>query len=708
MNIAFNGCFHGEIEKVYDTMELMEKEQNIKIDALVCCGDFQAVRNQLDLQYMHVPKRFSTMGCFHEYYSGKKTARYLTLIIGGNHEASNHFRELYFGGWVAPNMYYLGNTGSIMLKKNNMCYRMTGFSGIYNFHDFNKTSLEKLPLDNNQKISAYHVKQVDTFKLSLLQKEKIDIFLSHDWPNQITQFGNQNQLFKIKPFFKNEAMQGTLGNPAHQYLLNTLKPDYWFSGHLHCKFAALVRHQDGNKTKFLALDKCLPKRQFLQIVNYPENLNKQSNNIEEEVQQDQKQQQQDEAQQKNDKEDKNQIQEEKGEKDTNDDQNKDSQEKIQEKKTDDKKNTEIEAENEGWGDQENQQIEIEDKQIEQNQEDTVQNIEKEKEKENQDNQQNQPNNEKEQEQSKEKSENKKDNLQQETKNQDKQQQQSENNQQEDDQSYQQRQKNAIYDRFIKNCNKEENLTIEYDPYWLAILKLTSLEFVKEGLFTKFYDVHDNSIYPNQQCVQKLQDILPQIDEIKKTFEGVDLKIPKNFKISAQIHDPDAHEKVIIPDKLEINPQTREFLKLLGLPESHFNDFLFYNNEKEKEPTLLPRNLIKQSQKQNKEEIQLDLDNEEQENNEKEPTLIPRKSIKQNQKQNNDKIQLDQDNEQQENKPEIQDDNEQNQTETVEKQDNKQNKELKQDQNQQKEEVEIQNEQQQIDNTKIDQNELPFL
>lgn len=48
-------------------------------------------------------------------------------------------RGLYFGGWVAKNIYYLGQAGSIYVKKGNNKIRITGMSGIYNHRDFQYT-----------------------------------------------------------------------------------------------------------------------------------------------------------------------------------------------------------------------------------------------------------------------------------------------------------------------------------------------------------------------------------------------------------------------------------------------------------------------------------------------------------------------------------------------------------------------------------------
>ncbi|CAH1400398.1 unnamed protein product [Nezara viridula] len=271
MKIAIEGCAHGELEKIYESIELLELKGNIKIDLLICCGDFQATRNEEDLQTMAVKPKFRQMGSFYKYYTGEKIAPILTIFIGGNHEASNYLQELPYGGWVAPNIYYLGYAGVV----NFGGLRIAGISGIYKPYDYDRGHFEKPPYSEKTKRSVYHVRNTEVFRLKQI-KSPVDVCLSHDWPRRVYNYGNIDKLLKVKDFLEEEINNETLGSKPCEELLFHLKPRYWFAAHLHCKFSALVPHKGNNEnecTRFLALDKCLPKRKFLQVLDVPHDEN---------------------------------------------------------------------------------------------------------------------------------------------------------------------------------------------------------------------------------------------------------------------------------------------------------------------------------------------------------------------------------------------------------------------------------------------------
>ncbi len=263
MLIAVEGCGHGELDKIYATIKKLEEESGRKVDLLICCGDFQCTRNLSDLKCMACPDKYKDMCSFHDYYSGRKEAYVTTLFIGGNHEASNYLQELPFGGWVARGIFYMGYAGSVSVNG----LRIAGLSGIFKGQDYLKGHFECSPYGPDTMRSVYHVRNLDVFRLKQLSLRPPDVVLSHDWPRGIYNHGDVGQLLSRKSFFREEIERDQLGSRPAQELLEALKPSYWFSAHLHVKFPALVEHPDGMETRFLALDKCLPRRRFLQVLD---------------------------------------------------------------------------------------------------------------------------------------------------------------------------------------------------------------------------------------------------------------------------------------------------------------------------------------------------------------------------------------------------------------------------------------------------------
>ncbi|CAI2322064.1 unnamed protein product [Caenorhabditis sp. 36 PRJEB53466] len=278
--IAVVGCSHGEMDAIYETMALIEQEKGYKFDLLICCGDYQSVRNYGDLLQMSVPPRFRSLQTFYKYYSGEKTAPVLTVFIGGNHEASGFLSELPNGGWVAPNIYYMGFANCIQFAG----LRIAGLSGIFAAGDFMYSHHERPPFSERDVKSAYHIRNVDMFRLRQLRapnedkvSNPIDIMISHDWPGGIAEFGDKAWLFRKKDRFEQDHESGKLGNPSGMKLIYECRPRYYLAAHLHIAFAALVPHKGASAserptpTRFLSLDKPIPGRKFMQAleINVP-------------------------------------------------------------------------------------------------------------------------------------------------------------------------------------------------------------------------------------------------------------------------------------------------------------------------------------------------------------------------------------------------------------------------------------------------------
>ncbi|RNF10536.1 oligoribonuclease [Trypanosoma conorhini] len=306
VHVAVQGCCHGELDGIYAACAAHEKASGRRIDFLVCCGDFQAVRDARDLRSMAVPQKYRVLGDFAAYYRGERRAPYLTLFVGGNHEGSDWLATESYGGFLAPNIYYVGHSGAVIVDGR---VTVAGLSGIFKGHDYARPYPGR-PFHASEaaKRSAYHVRRIEVEKLRALSRAlermrrqptpqatapaagssappprcaatfpHLDLFLSHDWPAGITRYGDEAQLLRHKPFFADDIRHGALGNPHTMPLLRAAKPQYWLAAHLHCLFEATVPHHDveadaaaagvPRATRFLALDKCSKGKGFLDFID---------------------------------------------------------------------------------------------------------------------------------------------------------------------------------------------------------------------------------------------------------------------------------------------------------------------------------------------------------------------------------------------------------------------------------------------------------
>ncbi|CCE61925.1 hypothetical protein TPHA_0B02520 [Tetrapisispora phaffii CBS 4417] len=318
LRVAIQGCCHGELDKIFQELEQLHKRN--PIDLLLILGDFQSLRSENDFKSISIPPKYQKLGDFQNYYKDSNLKPCVpTIFIGGNHESMRHLMLLPFGGYVSNDIYFMGYSNMIWFKG----LRIGGLSGIYKHWDLNKNrpGYKFLEEGNNWEKnvrSLYHVRKTDLLPLYMTactrneynEKNGVNIMMSHDWPNGIVYHGNYKELLKVKPFFKRDVLYNqSLGSELNWELLNLFKPEWWVSAHLHVRYTAEFTHEDKKRkmedikttnqdeisldlddldsssteeeekttpvktTHFLALDKCLPRRKHLEIIEIEGNEN---------------------------------------------------------------------------------------------------------------------------------------------------------------------------------------------------------------------------------------------------------------------------------------------------------------------------------------------------------------------------------------------------------------------------------------------------
>lgn len=205
------GDIHGKQDLMYEAALKWEGDNKESLDAILQVGDFFAIRNRDDLQDYYAPDKYPNTSDFPDYYSGFKQAPFLTVFIGGNHEAWGFLKNHNKGGFLAPNIYFLGRSGRINVKG----IEIGGLSGVYHPDKYKSP----LPEDPCYDWKYYREQDMPGFK-------SIDVLLLHDWITPVSGI----------EIIKEDNIQASVNtdkpSPAFN-IVSSLNPKYAFMGHKH-------------------------------------------------------------------------------------------------------------------------------------------------------------------------------------------------------------------------------------------------------------------------------------------------------------------------------------------------------------------------------------------------------------------------------------------------------------------------------------------
>jgi lariat debranching enzyme len=213
MLAAVFGDVHGKQDLMYQKVLDHERDTGETVEVVLQVGDFETIRDEGDFEHYYAPSQFHHVSDFAGYCSGEKQAPCLTVFIGGNHENWGFLKDYSEGGFVAPDIYYLGRSGVLEVKGKTIA----GITGVF------KNNRYKEPKPEHP---CYDWKYYTPRDVGNLMDKKIDALLLHDWFRPLKDVEISEEA-NIPPQFKKGYE-----TPTYELVKNT-NPAHVFMGHMH-------------------------------------------------------------------------------------------------------------------------------------------------------------------------------------------------------------------------------------------------------------------------------------------------------------------------------------------------------------------------------------------------------------------------------------------------------------------------------------------
>jgi len=242
-HIAVAGDVHGHIDALVAAQRRQERALGLRLEAVLQVGDFEPHRHVDDLASLPVPLRHRRLGDFPAYHGGRERLPWPLYFIAGNHEPFAFLERLPQGGRVAANCHYLGRVG----ERRVAGLRVVGLSGIHCPEHYHQAR------SGPPFASQHELRRAACFRAeevaAAVRLGSCDILLLHDWPAGSLDPADLQGLQERRPSLDPQR----LGSAPARELLSALRPRLLCCGHLHLPWDSVLRHEDGDRTRFCAL-----------------------------------------------------------------------------------------------------------------------------------------------------------------------------------------------------------------------------------------------------------------------------------------------------------------------------------------------------------------------------------------------------------------------------------------------------------------------
>jgi len=189
------------------------------IDAVLQVGDFETIRNPQDFEHYYAPQKFHHISDIAEYCKGLKRAPFFTVFIGGNHEAWSVLKEHRNGGFICPEVYFLGRANVIDVNG----VKIGGLTGIFN----RKHYRNPLPEQPGYDWKFYREEDVKKLEQRIEEEGRVDVLLLHDWVKPYSAIEVQEES-QVPVLLKRSAVASPTLCVVQRY-----HPQHLFMGHRH-------------------------------------------------------------------------------------------------------------------------------------------------------------------------------------------------------------------------------------------------------------------------------------------------------------------------------------------------------------------------------------------------------------------------------------------------------------------------------------------